>query len=1602
VAKQSFQGTPRENHRTRNVANQTGRFVLSFHSKVVPVRTNNAKDPEAASAVTVRNKVKLKESKHMYRRHNTSRRPVSLASLRMALSCGILFLLYQMARFSFMMVKDLESREDFVVKAMQASKTQVKNNPIAYAFFLGGIPTTTSASDNTTGYRGLLYNILVSVQVLRSLGSKADMVLMVHMAEAYARLPSTDLEMIRDLNILIQYVPPTVPSFHNGFATLALEKFRILSWTQYGRVLYLNPDVMPLCNLDYLMQLSTKGRLGENVLISIANQPLSTSIFVVAPQQDHYKRFLQILKKSYPDGNKIFNINRGWGHAFEHTGHTFGHEEFWDTPKVRQVGQLGKVWDYIKGLMVKPRQSPSQQWIFEGANSDAGLLYHWVRFVRQRYSIIVGESIYTRLSPGSMDSQVSSSHALLGNHSCLLTKGDDSQGSQFDADTKVQKNASSFGIADLVQWEHYSRPPWEYQKAPHPKLEVTSPQQFWFQTLSNLDATHHWNLGLAEVSHQQLGVMPEVLDEWKEKGPVEKPTWKSSPGQHKQVNATESQRYPVWSTKIQALQLWGAVQSCERIKEQNWQPPLVTWPHQDQDPNRRHLFLKDPPSPPHPQQPDGRTTLSSVIPCQCSTLISVDPCSLPDQTLEEWAQSRIGIKFSKHTPACPDGARNDMHIILPFSNVDSQTIHDAYCSVKCQDYPTSKVTIYLYQDGDDDNESQVLPQICDLKNILELKPPVVASAMTTNTDTEHVFEQEANHWAAVVMKDYQHKRLSSSSSVSPNAICFHSKDHAGRGGAKYWAFRLVQANANANDVIVVVDGDDELSTPKALQIINRKYLEMSAWMTYGSHQGKYSEQTKDIPTTYHEGKEPWSPRRESPSWRFGHPQTFKAHLLQHVSRKDFTFRDGSWLIKATDRGFFYRMLEVAGVDRVGYIPQAIYKYKWSATLSTSAQVPKEMQEAQLEHVVNLTPSKRVILPIHVVLVCWGRVYILKDQLEWLQQQDSAEKQQMTIHLLSNNPEANPEIYQTIAHFEKKQQDGQFENYVPLKIKVVENKVNWHAFSRFVYTNKLRKTEAMDFVIFVDDDQFFPPNFVSSLLAYFKPRGMTTWYGKTFSTKETGMANFWNPMITWENLMRGELDLDAFAYGGPGGSVFDVNLWLFEQQLMRLTGDLKDYHPFDDLWASYVIDALLGWELRRQPSLPIDIANCHYGIYDETVFLSLPKNQVLRLRQMNKAMKEQLQSVATFLNKTLSNAKVAMFADLTSRFFWHVDRVDGRSWQPNNYTIERLDMVGISPILRPKTVVSNTRRAFVCITGQLARLELTSKIENILRPLSRNGYKIDVAFVLTGGNPVFTNANFTKQAGAKNAPFYDRLSKAVKDLQNESNVTLISPSDEESGLYEAIAVNKVPPRYLNFMHKACSKGRSLTEQISRAENHARIFESYQRCLLYAEREIEKVAAKEAHNTASRLPTIENYYDVYFRLRDDVGFQNPLQQGLISDLATPPPNSITVSSCRGWGGMNDRFASVSPDAARLYFKLPYTLFSAQEDMSAKYVRNPETFLLFSYLTAGINVYGMKSLRWMVRMYKKDGQASISPDDLEQQVCPEYSKSTQALLQNFAWNF
>lgn len=210
--------------------------------------------------------------------------------------------------------------------AIKMAPVKAKSNK-AYAFLLGGInsipddgsdqvlPSIGNNPNETVSafaYRGLLYNILVAVKILRDSGSTADFVVLVHMVDPFAELPAEDVRWLTELEIRIIYVPPS-PTPVNEFFTISVEKFRILDLVEYDRVLYMDADVTPHCNLDYIMDLS----MGENPLLepnfimSVEGTPASASFFMLTPGKGFYDRIMRIVVLAAD--SYTFRMGPGWG-----------------------------------------------------------------------------------------------------------------------------------------------------------------------------------------------------------------------------------------------------------------------------------------------------------------------------------------------------------------------------------------------------------------------------------------------------------------------------------------------------------------------------------------------------------------------------------------------------------------------------------------------------------------------------------------------------------------------------------------------------------------------------------------------------------------------------------------------------------------------------------------------------------------------------------------------------------------------------------------------------------------------------------------------------------------------------------------------------------------------------------------------------------------------------------------------------------------------------------------------------------------------------------------------------------------------------------------
>lgn len=138
----------------------------------------------------------------------------------------------------------------------------------AYAFVMGGV------NEEDEKYLGMLYNVLIAAYILEKEGSTADIVLYVQMSanSPSNELPSSNTRLLNEVGVRVRYLPkPKVENFHQ----IIMQKLVVLDLVEYRRVLFLDTDVMPFCNLDYVFHLSDGPNpiLKKNLIIALSGSP---------------------------------------------------------------------------------------------------------------------------------------------------------------------------------------------------------------------------------------------------------------------------------------------------------------------------------------------------------------------------------------------------------------------------------------------------------------------------------------------------------------------------------------------------------------------------------------------------------------------------------------------------------------------------------------------------------------------------------------------------------------------------------------------------------------------------------------------------------------------------------------------------------------------------------------------------------------------------------------------------------------------------------------------------------------------------------------------------------------------------------------------------------------------------------------------------------------------------------------------------------------------------------------------------------------------------------------------------------------------------------
>ena len=226
---------------------------------------------------------------------------------------------------------------------------------------IGGIDPSTS------GYRGFLYNVMITTYLLRQHGSKSDMVLFLQMGAntTVDRLPDKEEKELQDLGIKYRYMERPK---HHSFSHIIMEKFQILTLTEYERVTFMDADVLPVINLDYYMDLSVNGVFQPNYIVATRGEPANAGLFMVSPKEGDYEALQKIIddqRESARDlGYPFFDKINGWGHSFE---------------------AAGDKWEATKRSGVK--------WGFWCAHADQGLLYYWTKYYQKTVTIFRGNVV---------------------------------------------------------------------------------------------------------------------------------------------------------------------------------------------------------------------------------------------------------------------------------------------------------------------------------------------------------------------------------------------------------------------------------------------------------------------------------------------------------------------------------------------------------------------------------------------------------------------------------------------------------------------------------------------------------------------------------------------------------------------------------------------------------------------------------------------------------------------------------------------------------------------------------------------------------------------------------------------------------------------------------------------------------------------------------------------------------------------------------------------------------------------------------------------------------------------------------------------------------
>jgi len=245
-------------------------------------------------------------------------------------------------------------------------------------------------------------------------------------------------------------------------------------------------------------------------------------------------------------------------------------------------------------------------------------------------------------------------------------------------------------------------------------------------------------------------------------------------------------------------------------------------------------------------------------------------------------------------------------------------------------------------------------------------------------------------------------------------------------------------------------------------------------------------------------------------------------------------------------------------------------------------------------------------------------------------------------------------------------------------------------------------------------------------------------------------------------------------------------------------------------------------------------------------------------------------------------------------------------------------------ITPNLTTSNPSqlRMVICMTGQLSRLELKSKIKNVIGNNKLKGHHIDVVVILDASNVT----KYSDEAGGM------KVDPSLKpEFETEESVRReLAPYTDKVRIkwYTQPADPVVAEWYYDGMYDY-NYPKDPIERSKRVKLHVRQYATIEQCY-------DQILELELDNGIR--------YDEIVRLREDAFLFTPIRplHELYKDSEGPMPDMIT-NECENWNGINDKGALVKRSAAETYFRGPMrAMYVDKGSIDSSQLRNGEGFI------------------------------------------------------------